>query len=220
VPVKVNYTFISLLPTTLEGVMPTPTAGAEMAAGEEAAFPMRPTTERGRQRCAAVLKATGELLVEGGLPAASIDAIHARSGVSKATIYKYWPTRTCVAIDAFAEHMAHEVPLPDTGTARGDLTEQLRRVSAFYAGPGGTVFAQLLAQSTQDPKAAQALRDRFLNGRQAAIRILWRRALQRGEVRAELDDEAAMDMLFGHRPLTREEADLLADAALGGLLAH
>lgn len=75
-----------------------------------------------------------QLLAEGGLAAATIDAIRDRSGVSKATIYKHWPNRLCVAVDAFGDQLASETSLPDTGSTRGDLTEQIKRVSerAFH----------------------------------------------------------------------------------------
>jgi AcrR family transcriptional regulator len=174
-----------------------------------------------------VLCATRELLDEGGLPAASVDAISARSGVSKATIYKHWPSRTAVAAEAFGRQMADAIPLPDTGNAAGDLTEQVRRVSAFYAGKSGTVFAQLLAACATDPVGSQYFREYFLDARRAAVEELWRRALDRGEADPDIAPGTATDILFGplifrlltgHAPLTPDEADAISSAALHGLL--
>jgi AcrR family transcriptional regulator len=193
-------------------------------AATEAARPQRPRSVRARK---AVLDATNTLLAEGGLPAATIDAISTRSGVSKATIYKHWPCRTAVAAEAFGLRMSTALPLPDTGSARGDLREQVRQVSAFYASQAGTVFAQLLAASVTDPEAAQFFRTFFLAGRRRAIGELWARALARGEADPGIDVEVAQDVLFGplvfrllsgHAPLTGEEAEQIADAALRGLL--
>jgi AcrR family transcriptional regulator len=176
----------------------------------------------------AVLAAARELLAEGGLPAATTDAISKRSGVSKATIYNHWPSRIALAAEAFGLQMAEAIPLPDTGSAAGDLTEQVRRVSDFYASGAGTVFAQLLAASQTDPHGAEYFRDFFLAGRRETSRVLWQRALDRGEARPGIDTDTAADLLFGgliyrlmsgHVPLTRERADALADAALTGLLA-
>ncbi len=190
-------------------------------------IPARLDRPRSLRAHAAVLAATRELLVEGGLPAATVDAISERSGVSKATIYKHWFSRTAVAVDAFAQHMAIEVPLPDTGSARDDFRDQLRRVCAFYASPSGRIYAQLLAGTVNDPEAGRLLRERFLAGRREAIAVLWRRALERGEVRPDVDVEIATDVLFGpviyrlmsgHGPLGPDQADAIADAALGGLL--
>jgi len=185
---------------------------------------MRPQSLRARE---SVLTATCALLEEGGLPAATVDAISARSGVSKATIYKHWPSRTAVAAEAFGIKMATAVPLPDTGTAVGDLTEQVRLVSAFYASHAGSTFAQLLAACVTDPAGAPYFREFFLNGRRNAIGVLWRRALERGEVDDRVDVETAIDLLFGplvfrllsgHAPLDETEAEAIAAAALTGLL--
>lgn len=174
-----------------------------------------------------MLCATRELLDGGGLPAASVDAISARSGVSKATIYKHWPSRTAVAAEAFGRQMSDAIPLPDTGSAFGDLSEQVRRVSEFYAGERGETFAQLLAACVTDPVGSQYFREYFLDSRRAAIALLWQRALDRDEVDPAIAPGTATDILFGplifrrlagHAPLTREEADAVASAALHGLL--
>jgi AcrR family transcriptional regulator len=176
-----------------------------------------------------VLAATRQLLDEGGLPAATVDAISARSGVSKATIYKHWPSRTAIAAEAFGKQMIAEIPLPDTGTADGDLSEQVRRVSDFYAGPHGRVLAQLLAACVADPAASPYFRQFFLDGRRAAITQLWQRALDRHEVNPDISVRTATDVLFGplifrlltnHSPLSPQEADALSAAALHGLLAN
>jgi AcrR family transcriptional regulator len=190
-----------------------------------AAGPEPARSSRTRQ---AVLDATAALMAESGLAATTIDAIRDRSGVSKTTIYKHWPNRLCVAVDAFAGRLAADASLPDTGTAQGDFRGQVRRVSAFYAAPAGSVFAQLLASASQDPVAAGWLRARFLDSRQRGIRELWDRAVSRGEVRDDIDPDLAMDLLFGpvmwrlvsgRRPLTEDDADALVDAVLNGLRA-
>ncbi|RKR89031.1 TetR family transcriptional regulator [Micromonospora pisi] len=186
-----------------------------------------PTGRRSDRIHEAVLRATEELLREGGLPAATVDAIAARTGVSKATVYKHWPCRTAVAAEAFGRMMADALPLPDTGNAVGDLTAQLRQVSAFYASPYGHIFAQLLAACVDDPKGAAYFREYFLAGRRRAIAQLWQRAADRGETRPGIDAETATDILFGplvfrlltrHQPLTDAEANKLAAAAIPALL--
>ncbi|WP_446038906.1 TetR/AcrR family transcriptional regulator C-terminal ligand-binding domain-containing protein [Streptomyces sp. SID1121] len=183
-----------------------------------------PRSVRARE---AVLAAAAELLAEGGLPAATADALSARSGVSKATVYKHWPSRTAVAAEAFGRLMAHAVPLPDSGDAREDLREQVRRVSAFYAGPVGVVFAQLLAACVTDPGAAPYFRSHFLQRRRDAVADLWGRAQAQGIARASVTADVATDLLFGplvfrlmtgHTPLGESEADAISAAALDGLL--
>ncbi|WP_237163080.1 TetR/AcrR family transcriptional regulator [Mycolicibacterium mucogenicum] len=198
----------------------------ETRSGADEATFVRPTGARSDRIHQAILDATSELLDEGGFPAATVDAIAARSGASKATIYKHWPSRTAVAAESFGAMMAQALPLPDTGSAAGDLTEQVVRVSAFYASARGAVFAQLLAACVDDPAGAMYFRDYFLSGRRAAITTLWQRAVDRGEVDARLDVNDVIDILFGplifrrmtgHCALTEEHARRLAETAIRGL---
>lgn len=199
-----------------------------MAVGlmDETSSEIEPTPARSSRTRHAVLDAAASLMAEGGLAATTVDAIRDRAGVSKTTIYKHWPNRLCVAIDAFAERLALDASLPDTGTARSDLLEQIRRVSAFYASPIGSVFAQLLANAMQDPVASGWLRARFMDSRQRGIQELWNRAVARGEVQNDIDPELALDLVFGpimwrltsgRRPLTRDETETMVDAILNGL---
>ncbi len=187
-----------------------------------------PTKPRSLRVHDAALRAAVDLLAEGGLPAATMDAVVARSGVSKATLYKHWPSRTALAAEAFGRRMADAVPLPDTGSARGDLTEQVRRVSAFCASADGRVYAQLLAACVTDPCAGAYFRRFFLQARREAVAELWRRAARRGETAPGIDADTATDVLFGalvfrlmagHVALTEPEADRIAAAALRGLLS-
>lgn len=173
------------------------------------------------------MAATVELMTEGGLGAATVDAIRDRSGVSKTTIYKHWPNRLCVAVDAFTEQLATGASLPDTGSARGDFAEQVERVSSFYTSALGGVFAQLLAAALQDSEASEWLRQRLLLSRERGVEQLWNRAVTRGEVRTDVEADIAIDLLFGpvmwrllsgHRALGPGDAHRLTDAALGGLL--
>lgn len=187
----------------------------------------RPGRPRSTAARSAVLAAASELLREGGLPAVTVEAVSARSGVGKPTIYRSWPNRTAVAIDAFAADMAAQVTLVDSGDARRDLIERVRQVAAFYATPAGAVLVQLMAATTTDPGAGERLRERFLAGRRAETTAMWQRAVARGEVRCEVSPDVAIDVLFspivyrlmlGYDPVDSSAATELAEAALDGLL--
>ena len=78
----------------------------------------RPGRPRSEQSRAAVLRATSELLHEVGMRAMTTEEIASRSGTSKATIYKWWPNKYAVAVEAFLTEMMAESPDPDTGSAR------------------------------------------------------------------------------------------------------
>ncbi|GAA5185734.1 TetR/AcrR family transcriptional regulator [Rugosimonospora acidiphila] len=173
-----------------------------------------------------MLDATAALLDEGGYPAATVDAIAGRSGVSKATIYKHWPTRAAVAASAFGRVMADEMPPVDTGSTEGDVVEHLRRLAAFYASARGQVFAQLLAACVVEPAGAPYFREFFLAGRREAITAIWQRAVARGDVDPGVAVDDFIDLLAGplifrllsgHAPLTAESTERLARTCLAGL---
>ena len=206
---------------------PGGTGAGEQGPDNGTALFARPVKPRSIRVHEAAVNATRDLLAEGGLPAATIDAIAARSGVSKATLYKHWPSRTAVAAEAFGRDMADAVPASDTGTTAGDLAEQVLRVSRFYASPEGTVFSQLLAATVTDEGGAAYFRAWFLAGTRTAIAAIWQRGVERGDVRPGVDADTVVDLLFGplvyrlltgHLTLTDEAAAAVADAALHGLL--
>ncbi len=210
---------------------PDPVPGAQHApepdASEHTGLVLHPQTPRSLRVRRSALQATRDLLGEGGLGAATIDAIAGRSGVSKATLYKHWPSRIAIAAEAFGRDMAEAVPGSDTGTTLGDLREQVRLTSAFYASPEGQVYRELVAACVQDAGGAAYFRAYFLAGRRRAFARLWARGVERGDVRADVDVDTATDLLFGpllfrlmtgHRPLSEDAADAVTDAALRGLL--
>src|ERR1039458_1340509 len=84
----------------------------------------RPRSERARK---AILEAAAELLLARGLSAVSMDAVAEQAGVSKATIYRWWPTKETLALDALYTEWAAARPYPrDTGSLRGDLLSLFR----------------------------------------------------------------------------------------------
>ena len=185
---------------------------------------------RGRHRSleaeAAILKATLHLLVRQPLRKVTTDAIARRAGVSKATIYKWWPNKSMVALDAYLAGMSEQVPTPDTGSAELDFTLQLKSVVAFYTSPLGRIFGQFLAEGQSDPKFLALFRERFLSVRRDAARVMWQRGLDRGEIRAGIDSEMVLDLVYGplvfrllagHGPLDDHEAETIVAVVFGGL---
>jgi len=187
--------------------------------------PGRPRSEESRT---AVLRATSQLLHEVGLRAMTTEEIASRSGASKATIYKWWPNKYAVAFDAFLSEIMAESPDPDTGSARDDLTAVVRGLLRFYTGRSGRVFAQLVGEAQSDPLIQRELRTNLVDSRRELFRTIWERGVARGELRADADPDAAVDiaigpalyrLMMGHAPLTDDAADALVDVAIRGL-AH
>ena len=191
---------------------------------------MTPSRARGRPRSEesrdAVLKAAMELMQEDDLRRASVDRISVRSGVSKATIYKWWPNRTAVAIDAFLHQMMADAPVPDTGSAAEDFRLTLRAMMRFYASPLGAIYAQLIGESQFYPTERERIRTHQINVRRAAVRKIWDRGVARGELDPNVDPKVALDLIFGaamyrratgHGGLTPAHADAIVATAMRAL---
>jgi AcrR family transcriptional regulator len=167
-----------------------------------------------------------ELIQEDDLRRASIDRISQRSGVCKATIYKWWPNRTAVAIDAFLNQMMADAPVPDTGSSAEDFRLTLRGIMRFYSGPLGAIYAQLIGESQFYPTERERIRTHQVDVRRAAVRTIWDRGVARGELDPNLDPEVALDLIFGpamyrratgHGGLTPADADAIVATAMRAL---
>jgi AcrR family transcriptional regulator len=186
---------------------------------------------RGRPRSQeadrAIMTATVELLAERGLAAMSIEEVAARAGVGKATIYRRWPSKGLLALDAFVASFRAEQPLPDTGTLRGDLLDALHAwVRAVTLTPMGRLLADLVAEAQHDPELRAAWRDRVLEPLRFQHRIMLDRAIARGEIPATVDREVVLDLFFGaaqhrlllgHLPLNEDFIREVVEVILDGI---
>ena len=184
----------------------------------------RPRSEKAQN---AILQAAAELLLEQGLAAVSMDAVAARAGVSKATIYRWWPTKETLALDALYHEWAGVPPARDTGSLRGDLLSLFRPWARLASRrPYGRVIAALLTEAQTDPAFARQYRARFVEPRRDQARAIFRRAIERGEIPANTKIEVALDLLYGpiyhrllhgHAPLNDQFVRDVIDTALNGL---
>ncbi len=185
----------------------------------------RPRSEKAR---VAILEAAADLLLDRGLSGVSMDAVAERAGVSKATIYRWWPTKETLALDAlFSEWAAATPTARDTGSLRGDLLALLRPWARLAGSrPYGRVIAGLISQAQADPGFAAQYRARFVEPRRGQAREVFRRAIERGEIPADTKIEVALDMLYGplyhrllhgHAPLSDRFVRDVVDTALDGI---
>lgn len=187
----------------------------------------RPRSEPARQ---AILAAAAELLLARGVTAVSMDAVADLAGVSKATIYRWWPSKETLALDALHEQWAEPgLEAPDTGTLRADLLGLLLPWVALAAeGPYGRIAGALFTEARTDPRFGAVFRERFTEPRRAVMRTVLYRALGRGEIPPGGDLEAATDLLYGalfhrlllgHAPLTQDFAESVVAIVVAGLQA-
>ncbi|MBF6449974.1 MULTISPECIES: TetR/AcrR family transcriptional regulator [Nocardia] len=157
--------------------------------------PGRPRSERSRR---AVLEAARDLLTDRGLPGLSVDEIAAHAGVSKNTIYRWWPTKAAVLMDAFTDAFADRMSVPAEGDALTRLRTTVRRVATLMSDPDARrPFVALVAAAQHDPELAAALRDRFIAGRRAEVGELLADARSTGRLPAGLDPDTAIDLIYG-----------------------
>jgi AcrR family transcriptional regulator len=189
---------------------------------------------RGRRRSErsheAIIAATQELLVERSYPELTIEAIAARAGVGKQTIYRWWPSKAALVLEAYLAG-SDAVALPAEGkTAREDIRALLGWLIAVLAQPiGGHVVAGLVADLQHDADLAEGFHRDVVPARRAAMLAALERARARGEIRADTDLELAVDTLHGAvfyrlllsgEPLDDAFAEQLADQVLVGIAAR
>lgn len=152
-------------------------------------------SEEARQ---AVLEAADNLLAEVGFAALTIEGIAARAGVGKQTIYRWWPSKTDVLMDAFlGDAIQHLVP-QDGGDLASDLRTHLSDLARFLSdSDAGSVFRALAGQAQHDKVMAERFRRDYLARQRDLNRVPIHRAIERGELPADTDVELAVDQLVG-----------------------
>ncbi|MFC4302689.1 TetR/AcrR family transcriptional regulator [Cohnella boryungensis] len=159
------------------------------------------SAQRGRPRNVetqkAILAASYELLLENGFAAVTVEKIAERAGVSKATIYKWWPNKAAVVVDGYLSAAADRMPVPDTGSAFRDIVVHASNLARFLQSGEGKVITELIGEGQFDPGLAEAYRNGYFRPRRLEARQLIERGIQRGELKAGLDSELTTDLLYG-----------------------
>jgi AcrR family transcriptional regulator len=181
----------------------------------------RPRSEEAHQ---AILEATLALLAEVGFSALTVEGVANRAGVGKATIYRRWPSKLPLVVEAFGQLPALEDV--DTGSLAGDLKAMLRTyLQHFRDTPLGTVLPSLAGERAHNPKLSE-LFDPVMKGRRQPLVRAFERAAARGEIAEDLDRDLAADLVVGPiavrlfftgSRLHPEMVDPMVDLALAGI---
>jgi AcrR family transcriptional regulator len=155
----------------------------------------RPRSERAHQ---AILDAANEILEERGFVDLTIDEVAQRAGVSKATIYRRWPTKGTLVFEAFSADFLARQPLPNTGSLRIDLLTALRTWIRVVKGTvTGRTLVGLIAEVQRDSELAEVWREHFISRVRAQHRVMIDRAIERNEISADTDAEVLLDLVYG-----------------------
>jgi AcrR family transcriptional regulator len=158
----------------------------------------RPGRRRSEGSRDAILLAATELVADQGYAAVSIEKIAQRAGVGKQTIYRWWPSKGDVLMEALARKADLHIPLPDEGSWTADLRRLLDDSFALASAPQlGELLRALMVEAQLDPDFAARFRAEFLERRRAALATLAERARQRGDLPATLTAGFAADVVFG-----------------------
>jgi AcrR family transcriptional regulator len=155
----------------------------------------------GRPRCEAakqaIFDAVWRLRSRMPLAAMSIEAIAREAGVGKATIYRWWPSKAAVALDAFLHRYVPPIGLPPKGKAIEQLQRQIGAVAKVYSGELSRMAADLIAQGQSDPEVLKLFNERFVQPRRAQAKRVIEAGIESGEIDPNIDPDMALDILFG-----------------------
>ncbi len=161
---------------------------------DEEARAGRPRSEYARR---AILEATRKLLVRTPLSELSIEAIAKKAGVGKTTIYRWWPNKATVAMEAFLEQPGIQNIVPTTATAAEGVTRQIESLIRQLRGQNGRIIAGIIAESQADATVLDLLYEKFLKDRVEIFYSQIELGKRNGEFNRDLDTEIAIDMLLG-----------------------
>ena len=154
----------------------------------------RPRSEQLHQ---AILKAALDLVLEIGFRAVSIEAIAAKTGVGKTTIYRRWPNKAAVIMEAFIAQLGEASYFPENHLVVERIRMQMQRTAKAFRGRVGALVKALLAEAQFDSELAIAFRDRWTLPRRQLVASVLEEAIAHGEVQADINIEAAIDLLYG-----------------------
>jgi AcrR family transcriptional regulator len=159
------------------------------------------TNRTGRPRSEAahdaILKAALRLVTKRGFRAVTVNEISAEAGVGKMTLYRHWPNKAAVVMDALLALIGNETAFPQAESALESLRLQLELQAAFFRGPRGTLIRSLVAEAQSDPELAAAFRERWLMPRREDVRRTMEQAMAEGTLRRDIDIETSTDLLYG-----------------------
>ncbi|MFB7645769.1 TetR family transcriptional regulator [Streptomyces sp. CB01201] len=179
---------------------------------------------RGAARTADLLRVTLDLAVETGYGSLTMEAVARKAGVGKHTIYRRWPSKPVLIMDALGHVWISDLNYRDTGDLRADLREQFLRSSTALAEPPiGPVYRAAIAEAQADPSLRDALHQRFLATVEERTLDRITRAQRAGELTTDTDLTFPAEVLCGAlyyrhllstRPIGAAEVDALLDMFL------
>jgi AcrR family transcriptional regulator len=186
-----------------------------------------PNAARRSQRAhQAILRAAYELALDRGPAKVTIDAIAARAGVGKQTIYRWWPSKGALLLDVLIDAVGAVSEMPDTGDVVADLTTQMTAVTSLFQSDFARFYTGLIAEAQADDAVARGLAEQLADRAEGPRRQRLEKAQRDGQIRADVDIAAAVEalyaplyyrMLLRTGPLSADHVRAVLDVTLRGL---
>ncbi len=174
----------------------------------------------------AILKAAADLVLEIGFKVMSIDAVAVRAGVGRMTIYRRWPNKAAIVMDAFVARVDPGTLFIPAKNYLDSIRLQMRSMAKAFRGRDGSLIRALLAEAQFDPELATALRERWTMPRRRMAISYFEEGMRKGILRPGLDPDAIIDVLYapiyyrlqmGTGPLSDAYIDEIFDHAMKGI---
>ena len=185
---------------------------------------------RGRPRSksadARILKAALKLVEAGGFQTVTMEAIAATADVARTTIYRRWPNKESVIMDAFLEEVGPAIAFPTLPNVRESLRRQMKLLAKAFRGKAGLLIRSLLAEAQFNSELKAAFRERWIAKRRASAIAVIKAGIVSGEIPSRIDPDILLDVLYGglyYRLLigtgtiSDDYVDSVWDTVVGGL---
>jgi AcrR family transcriptional regulator len=156
----------------------------------------------------------------------TIEAIAERAKTSKVTVYRWWSHKAAIVLDAMLADVSPIMPYRDSSSPLEALRDQMKSFTRFARSRKARLLVAVLAEGVLDPEVGHAFREHWVRPRRDDARKLIGRAVEAGEIRADLDLEVVLDVLFGplyyrslvnHAPLDLAFGERVFDAVIRGM---
>jgi AcrR family transcriptional regulator len=183
----------------------------------------RPRSEEVHQ---SILREALQHVLDVGFRAVTVESIAAKAGVGKTTIYRRWPNKAAVVMDAFLQEIGPVIEYPRTPMATESIRLQMRSLVRAFRGKFGALIKAILGEAQFDPELAEAFRERWIRPRRQIARVTFEQGILNNELRPDLDIETAIDALYGgiyyrvqtgSGPLSEAYVDQLFEHVMEGL---
>jgi AcrR family transcriptional regulator len=144
-----------------------------------------------------IINAVFENLLAHGFRALTVESISAKTGIAKTSIYRRWPNKAAMVMEAFLCKIGPGIEFPRKASYVESIRLQMLALAKAFRGPFGPIIKALLGEAQFDAELAEAFRTRWIAPRRATAKEVIRSAIRNKELRSEVDVDQALDALYG-----------------------